>query len=135
MRIPARKHKEIHRMNRYGRLSAAVLAGTALSVVCGAPAHFSVKTDAENGCYAVGATAVVEVAVAERGRRPKGPVEAWADDGWTNVVWRRTVDMAQEPTFKFTLTRATPGTLRIHLRGDGMREKLDRVVFCVGDIR
>ena len=122
-------------MNRYGRLSAAVLAGTALSAVCGAPAHFSVKTDAENGCYAVGATATVEVAVADKGRRPKGPVEAWADDGWTNVVWRRTVDMAQEPTFKFTLTRMTSGTLRIHLRGDGMREKLDRVVFGVDGIR
>ena len=77
----------------------------------------------------------VEVGVEEQGHRPKGPVEAWADDGWTNVVWRRTVDMAKEPTFKMTLTRATPGTLRIHLRGDGMREKLDRVVFGVGDIR
>ena len=115
---------------------AAMIAGTAISVAYGAkPAHFSVKTDAANGCYAVGATAVVEVAVAERGFRPNGPVEAWVDDGWTNVVWRRTVDMSKEPTFKITLTRTTPGTLRIHLLGDGMREKLDRVVFGVDDIR
>ena len=115
---------------------AAMIAGTAISVAYGAkPAHFSVKTDAANGCYAVGATAVVEVAVAERGFRPNGPVEAWADDGWTNVVWRRTVDMSKEPTFKITLTRATPGTLRIHLLGDGLHEKLDRVVFGMGDIR
>ena len=122
-------------MSRCKNWSAAI-AGTMLSAACGAaPAHFSVQTDATNGCYAVGATAVVTVGIKESGRRPKGPVEAWADDGWTNVVWRRTVDMAQEPTFKFTLTRATPGTLRIHLRGSGMREKLDRVVFGVGDIR
>ena len=122
-------------MSRCRNWSAAI-AGTMLSAACGAaPAHFSVQTDATNGCYAVSATATVEVGIKEKGRRPKGPVEAWADDGWTNVVWRRTVDMAQEPTFKFTLTRATPGTLRIHLRGDGMREKLDRVVFGVGDIR
>lgn len=122
-------------MSRCKNWSAAI-AGTMLSAACGAaPAHFSVQTDATNGCYAVGATAVVTVGIKETGRRPKGPVEAWADDGWTNIVWRRTVDMAQEPTFKFTLTRATPGTLRIHLRGDGMREKLDRVVFGVGDIR
>lgn len=122
-------------MSRCRNWSAAI-AGTMLSAACGAaPAHFSVQTDATNGCYAVGATATVEVGIKEKGRRPKGPVEAWVDDGWTNVVWRRTVDMAQEPTFKFTLTRATPGTLRIHLRGDGMREKLDRVVFGVGDIR
>ena len=114
----------------------AMIAGAALSIAYGAkPAHFSVKADAANGCYAVGATAEVEVGIEEQGRRPKGPVEAWADDGWTNVVWRRTVDMAKEPTFKMTLTRATPGTLRIHLRGDGMREKLDRVVFGVDGIR
>ena len=114
----------------------AAFAGTVLAAAYGAaPAHFSVKTDAANGCYAAGATATVEVAVAERGRRPNGPVEAWADDGWTNVVWRRTVDMAQEPTFKFPLTRATPGTLRIRLRGKGMREKLDRVVFGADAIR
>ena len=122
-------------MNRCGYWPAAI-AGTMLSAACGAaPAHFSVTTDATNGCYAVGATATVTVAVAESGRRPKGPVEAWADDGWTNVVWRRTVDMAQEPTFQFTLTRTTPGTLRIHLRGKGMREKLDRVVFGVDAIQ
>ena len=123
-------------MNKYVNWSATMLAGTALSAACGAaPAYFSVTTDATNGCYAVGATATVKVGIKEKGRRPKGLVEAWADDGWTNVVWRRTVDMAQEPTFKFTLTRATPGTMRIHLRGDGMREKLDRVVFGVDDIR
>ena len=115
---------------------AAMIAGTALSVAYGAkPAYFRVRTDVASGCYAVGAKAVVEVGVEEQGHRPKGPVEAWADDGWTNVVWRRTVDMAKEPTFKMTLTRATPGTLRIHLRGNGMREKLDRVVFGVDDIR
>ena len=118
------------------RTWSAVLAGTALSAACGAaPAHFSVKTDVANSCYTVGATAVVEVAVAEKDRWPKGPVEAWADDGWTNVVWRRTVDMAKEPSFKMALTRATPGTLRIHLRGTGMREKLDRVVFGMDAIR
>ena len=123
-------------MRKPGNWCAAMIAGTALSVAYGAkPAHFRVRTDAANGCYAVGAKAVVEVGVEERGRRPNGPVEAWADDGWTNVVWRRTVDMAKEPTFKMTLTRATPGTLRIHLRGDGMREKLDRVVFGVDGIR
>ena len=115
---------------------AALIAGAALLVAYGAkPAHFSVKADAANGCYAVGATAEVEVGIKEQGRSPKGPVEAWADDGWTNVVWRRTVDMAKEPTFKMTLTRATPGILRIHLRGKGMREKLDRMVFGVDGIR
>ena len=115
---------------------SAVLAGAVLSAECGAaPSQFSVQTDSPNGCYAVGATATVEVVVKEVSRKPKGPLEAWVDDGWTNVVWRRSVDMSTEPAFKFTLTRATPGTLRIHLRGDGMREKLDRVVFGVDEIR
>ncbi|MBR4417100.1 MAG: acetylxylan esterase, partial [Victivallales bacterium] len=67
--------------------------------------------------------------------RPEGPVEAWVDDGWTNVVWRRTVDMTEEPTFKMELTRATPGSLRIHLKAKGMAERLDRVIFGVDDIK
>ena len=58
-------------MNRCRNWSAAS-AGTMLSAACGAaPAHFSVQTDATNGCYAVGATATVTVAVAESGRRTK----------------------------------------------------------------
>ena len=122
-------------MNAKAKLPA-VLAGAVLSAACGAaPAHFSIQTDSANGCYAVGATATVEVVVKDVGGKPKGPVEAWVDDGWTNVVWRRSVDMSSEPSFKFTLARATPGTLRIHLRGEGMREKLDRVVFGVDEIR
>ena len=98
-------------------------------------AHFRVHVDSENGCYDVGGKAVVEVTIEEEGRLPEGPVEAWVDDGWTNVVWRRTVDMSAEPTFKMELTRATPGSLRIHLKAKGMAERLDRLIFGVNDIK
>ena len=99
------------------------------------PAHFCVTADAPDNCYGCGAQAVVTVAIEEEGRLPDGPVEAWVDDGWTNVVWRRQIDMAQEPTFAIELTRTTPGTLRIHLRGKGMCDRLDRVVFGIEEIR
>ena len=99
------------------------------------PAHFRVRSDVESGCYDVGGKAIVEVGIEEEGRRPEGPVEAWVDDGWTNVIWKRTVDMTEEPTFKMELTRTTPGSLRIHLKAKGMAERLDRLIFGVNDIK
>ena len=111
-------------------------AATAVEAADGPkPAHFRVRPDSENGCYPVGGKAIVEIAIEEEGRRPEGPVEAWVDDGWTNVLWKRTVDMSTEPTFKMELTRTTPGSLRIHLKAKGMAERLDRVIFGVDDIK
>lgn len=111
-------------------------AATAVEAADGPkPAHFRVRPDSENGCYPVGGKAIVEIAIEEDGRRPEGPVDAWVDDGWTNVLWKRTVDMSTEPTFKMELTRTTPGSLRIHLKAKGMAERLDRVIFGVDDIK
>ena len=119
-----------------GLLVMGLAAATAVEAADGPkPAHFRVRPDSENGCYPVGGKAIVEIAIEEDGRRPEGPVDAWVDDGWTNVLWKRTVDMSTEPTFKMELTRTTPGSLRIHLKAKGMAERLDRVIFGVDDIK
>ena len=101
-------------------------------------ARFLVEMDDGGGfCRKVGET--VSVSARVKGKDGDavngGTVEAWVDDGWTNVVWRRSVDLAKEPVVKMSLSRSTPGTLRIHLRMPGVREKMDRVVFGQAEIR
>lgn len=94
------------------------------------PVRFLVQPDVSNGLYRMGNKATVEVRATAGKDAVKGRAEVWVDDGWTNVVWRRTVDLASEPSFKIEgLSRSTPGSLRIHLRGDGMRERMDRILF------
>ena len=100
-------------------------------------ARFQVEMDDGGGfCRKVGETVVVNACVKDKSGDAvnSGTVEAWVDDGWTNVVWRRSVDLAKEPVVKMSLSRSTPGTLRIHLSMPGVREKMDRVVFGVGEI-
>ncbi len=88
--------------------------------------------------FAVGERATVEVSAVERaGGRPlrRGTLRVWADDGWTNVVLRRTIDLSKEPTAKIELTRSTPGSIRLHVGGSGIRERMDRLIFGVDAIR
>ena len=95
-------------------------------------ARFLVEMDDGGGfCRKVGETVAVSARVKGKDGDAvnSGTVEAWVDDGWTNVVWRRSVDLAKEPVVKMSLSRSTPGTLRIHLSMAGVREKMDRVVF------
>ena len=101
-------------------------------------ARFHVEmVDGGGFCRKVGET--VSVSACVKGKDGDavngGTVEAWVDDGWTNVVWRRSVDLAKEPVVKMSLSRSTAGTLRIHLSMPGVREKMDRVVFGQAEIR
>ena len=101
-------------------------------------ARFQVEMDDGGGfCRKVGETVAVSARVKGKDGDAvnSGIVEAWVEDGWTNVVWRRSVDLAKEPVVKMSLSRSTPGTLRIHLRMPGVREKMDRVVFGVDEIK
>lgn len=117
--------------------AAAVAAAQAMSA-SGAAYYAKFRADAKDNLYAVGAKAVVEASVADRSGRPlaKGTVDVWADDGWTNVVWRRTVDLAKEPVVRMELSRSTPGSLRLRVKGEGVsiRGGMDRIIFGVKSI-
>ena len=126
------------RFNRRYPVSPVLIAGIGLFGVLGLfarPPAFHVRPDAADNRYRVGDRATVKVDVSDWKTGSAGRVEAWVDDGWTNVVWRRTVDLDREPSFTIgDLTRATPGSLRIHLRGGGIRERMDRILFGCGEI-
>ena len=56
----------------------------------------------------------------------KGVVDVWADDGWTNTVWRREVDLAKErQPVRMEISRSTPGAHRAFFLDD---EEKDRAV-------
>ena len=115
---------------------ALLLLGTA-----GAETVFYAKfrPDSSNHQYPVGGKAVVEACVTDKSGniQKKGTVEAWADDGWTNVVWRCTINLATEQTVRMELSRSTPGSLRLWMRGKDIQvhERPERVLFGVADIK
>ena len=122
-------------------LHMALCIATAVSVqsaLCSAkaePLFAKYRFDAKSNTYQVDGTAKVEAFVADRRGTlaTNGVVEVWVDDGWTNVVWRRTVDLAKEPRIKMEFTRATPGSLRIYMKGKNIpvRQRMDRMIFGV----
>ena len=97
------------------------------------PIFAKYRFDAKSNLYPAGGTAKVEAFVADKhgNLTTNGVVDVWVDDGWTNVVWRRTVDLAKEPRIKMTFTRVTPGSLRIYMKGKDIpvRQRMDRMIF------
>ena len=118
---------------------AAVAAQSALAAANPEPIFAKYRFDANANLYPVGGTAKVEAFVADThgNLAKKGVVDVWVDDGWTNVVWRRTVDLAKEPRIKMEFTRATPGSLRIYMKGKNIpvRERMDRMIFGMESIK
>ena len=119
-------------------IAAAVSAQSALCAAKAESLFAKYSFDANSNLYPVGGTAKVEAFVADRQGKlaTKGVVDVWVDDGWTNVVWRRTVDLAKEPRVKMEFTRATPGSLRIYMKGKNIPvcQRMDRMIFGVGRI-
>ena len=117
-------------------ITAACLA-LAFAAVAGAVPQkksmtVSIRPDAASHVYETGAMAKVSISV---GNAPKdGQAEVWADDGWTNIVWRHTLVFSNETSVVATLTRSTPGSFRIHVKGGGIKERMDRVLFGVDEI-
>ena len=101
--------------------------------------HARFKSDSADNTYEVGAKAVVEATVTDAfgNAATNGVVEIWADDGWTNVLWRQTLDLAKEQTVKGVFSRDTPGSVRFHAKGlkFARYHDIDRVIFGVGGIR
>ncbi len=101
-------------------------------------AHF--KPDSKTHLYKSGDKAIVDVSFKDNSGRllEKGVVDVWADDGWTNTVWRREVDLAKErQPVRMEISRSTPGALRIRAKGRDcpVREAMDSVIFDVGEIK
>lgn len=117
-------------------ITAACLA-VAFAAVAGAVPQkksmmVSIRPDAASHVYETGAMAKVSISV---GNAPKdGQAEVWVDDGWTNIVWRHTLVFSNETSVVATLTRSTPGSFRIHVKGGGFKERMDRVLFGVDEI-
>ena len=61
----------------------------------GAPFMAMFRANSADNTYAVGAKATVEASIADINGKPvtTGVVEVWADDGWTNVLWREKLDL------------------------------------------
>lgn len=125
-------------------VEAAILVPAALSVRAAdagreEPIFAKYRLDAKSNLYPAGGTAHVEAYVADKHGRlaTNGVVEVWVDDGWTNTVWRRTVDLAREPRVKMAFTRATPGSLRIYMKGRDIpvRQRMERMIFGVDGIK
>ena len=116
--------------------AAAVAASQLCQTGYAAANRVMFKTDSPDNTYAVGATAVVEARVVDGAGRAirKGVVEVWADDGWTNVVMRRTADLSREWPVKFDLTRSTPGSMRFYVEGKGVKRGFDRAIFGIEHI-
>lgn len=97
------------------------------------------RPDSPSHLYSAGARAVVEASVTDKaGKAPtNGVVEVWADDGWTNIVWRRTEDLSKTPSLRMELSRQTPGSLRLWMRGKDfkVRSRPERIIFGVEDIK
>lgn len=122
------------RTSQAGRtaLVAAVVTAVAAAPVFAKGPFARISPNAKDHLYRPGETAVVKVSVANA--PGKGTVEAWADDGWTNVVWRSAFDLSKQTSVEATLTRQTPGSIRIHVKGGGVRERMDRIIFGVEQI-
>ena len=103
------------------------------------PIFAKYRLDAKSNLYPVGGKANVEAYVADKHGKltTNGLVDVWVDDGWTNVVWRRTVNLAEEPRIKMSFTRATPGSLRIYMKGRDIpvRQRMERMIFGVNEIK
>lgn len=115
-------------------------AASADAGATGGPYYAHFKADKESNLYKAGDKAVVEVSVTDKPGNVlrEGVVDIWADDGWTNKVWSRTVDLAKESQpVKMELTRITPGSLRLRVRGRNVpvRFGFDRVIFDVDGIK
>ena len=111
---------------RISNVVVITMTGLFAFMVFSEETNINVRPDSADFCYRVGDKAVVEVSSAD----VKGNVEIWVDDGWTNVVWRRTVDFAKEPIVTVEgITRGTPGVLRLHVCPKGHGEKVDRLLF------
>ena len=117
---------------------ATAVVQTALSAPKPEPIYAKYRFDAKSNVYPAGGTAKLEAFVADKhgNLTSNGVVEVWVDDGWTNVIWRRTVDLAKEPRIKAEFTRATPGSLRIYMKGKDIpvRERMERMIFGVNYI-
>lgn len=95
------------------------------------------SSDSKSHLYKPGDRAVVEAMFADKAGNAlkQGVVELWADDGWTNRVWTRTIDLAKDSQpVRMELSRSTPGSLRIHAKGASIRERMDRILFGVDEI-
>ena len=101
--------------------------------------HARFRSDSSNNTYAVGAKGIVEASVTDQSGNvlTNGIVEIWADDGWTNVLWRTTLDLAKTPTAKKEFSRKTPGSIRFHAKGLNFARyhDIDRIIFGVDDIK
>ncbi|MBP5511593.1 MAG: acetylxylan esterase [Kiritimatiellae bacterium] len=123
------------------RMVAAMAAGlcVAAQVSAGATGNARFRADSPDNLYPAGGKAIVEAYVTDRSGETvtAGTVEVWADDGWTNIVWRRTADLSKEPKVKMELTRTTPGSLRLWMKGAGVlaHPGMDRLIFGVDEIK
>ena len=119
-------------------IAAAASAQTALCMAKAEPIFAKYRFDAKSNLYPVGGTAKVEAFVADKHGvlARNGVVDVWVDDGWTNVVWRRTVDLSKECPVKMEFSRSTPGSLRLHMEGAGISSNgvMDRIIFGVKSI-
>ncbi|MBR4171831.1 MAG: acetylxylan esterase [Kiritimatiellae bacterium] len=96
------------------------------------------RFDHATNLYRAGETAKVEFSASERIDGPalrEGILNVWADDGWTNVIMRRTIDLSKAATTTVELTRATPGSIRVYVEGNGIRSSMDRLLFDPVKIR
>ena len=129
-------YKKLHMLMMIG---SAVVAVGAVSHAEGGEFCTHFRPNSKNCLYKPGDRAVVEVSFADKAGNSlkSGVVDVWADDGWTNIVWRRKVDLAKElQPVRMELSRSTPGSLRIRAKGCDcpVRAQMDRVLFGVDEI-
>lgn len=126
------------------RIAACIMVATSLMAVFAKDATAELynarfRPDSADNTYAVGAKAFVEASITDKHGKvvTDGKVEMWADDGWTNVLWRTTLDLSRTPTVKVELTRNTPGSIRFHAKGLRFAKyhDIDRIIFGVDGIR
>lgn len=116
-------------------LATHLLGVLAVAGACAASAAqpaISLKADHADHLYTTGQTARVTITATNLKR---GTLTAWVDDGWTNCVARRTIDLAHARTLSLALSREEPGTLRLYVKGPNIRTKKDRLVFNRAEIR
>ena len=145
-------------VTRAGRGFRRVVLGAAIAFACSAGGVYAAQgtdssskrsgradvaccvrfsSDSKSHLYKPGDRAVVEAMFADKAGNAlkQGVVELWADDGWTNRVWTRTIDLAKDSQpVRMELSRSTPGSLRIHAKGASIRERMDRILFGVDEI-
>ena len=102
--------KKLHMLMMIG--SAVVAVGAVFHAEGGEfCTHF--RPNSKNCLYKTGETAVVEVSFADKAGNSlkSGVVDVWADDGWTNIVWRRKANTAADTfTFNLGMLRLRAGT-------------------------